>query len=176
MHIGEFIKWRRKILGYTQQQLADFLSISKQAVNKWEKCLTTPDIMVLPELGAVLKKSPHFLTNIIWYGNHVGELIHFIFLLVTEKDGESYIINCFEHKDFPLAADFYDEIRKGYNEFVLQKLVEFYSYDSLRTFQINLEQYENSALEDCDTGGLLIDSCDITSIVVNYYNQSKTNK
>ena len=65
MHIGEYIYYKRKSLGYTQQQLAYRLSISKQAVNKWEKCLATPDIMMLPELGFILKESPHFLTEII---------------------------------------------------------------------------------------------------------------
>ena len=82
MRIGEYIKYRRRLLSYTQQQLANRLSISKQAVNKWEKCLSVPDIMILPELGFILKKSPHFLTEIIWRGNYEGDLTHFIFLTV----------------------------------------------------------------------------------------------
>lgn len=34
--IGEMIKKRRKILNFTQQELAGKLNISSQAVSKWE--------------------------------------------------------------------------------------------------------------------------------------------
>lgn len=34
--IGNFIMDRRKALGYTQQQLADQLCVTFQAISKWE--------------------------------------------------------------------------------------------------------------------------------------------
>ena len=173
MHIGEYINYKRKSLGYTQQQLADRLSISKQAVNKWEKCLATPDIMILPELGFILKKSPHFLTEIIWRGNNEGGLTHFVLLSVTENNGEEYVLKRFESKDFPTAADLFEKVRKGDEDAVLDMLMDYYNNDHTRTFQITLQEYETAYLDDPDVGGFLIDSRDITSVIVNYYNKSK---
>lgn len=172
MHIGEYINYKRKSLGYTQQQLADRLSISKQAVNKWEKCLATPDIMILPELGFILKKSPHFLTEIIWRGNNEGGLTHFVLLSVTENNGEDYVLKRFESKDFSKAADRFEKVRRGAEDAALDMLADYYDNDHTRTFQITLQEYETAYLDDPDVGGFLIDSCDITSVIVNYYNKS----
>lgn len=56
-NIGQFIASKRKELGYTQQYLADKLNISFQAVSKWEKGASTPDISLLPELARILHTS-----------------------------------------------------------------------------------------------------------------------
>ena len=45
---------RRKELGFTQNQLAEALSISFEAVSKWENNTAYPDIEMLPRLAAVL--------------------------------------------------------------------------------------------------------------------------
>lgn len=55
--IGLFIMNRRKELGLTQQQLADKLHISFQAVSKWEKGTTYPNIEILRDLAIVLDVS-----------------------------------------------------------------------------------------------------------------------
>lgn len=52
--IGKFIALKRKELGLTQQQLADKLRISFQAVSKWENGTTYPNIELLFDLGAIL--------------------------------------------------------------------------------------------------------------------------
>lgn len=49
--IGDRIKYHRKRLGLTQEQLAEHMGISAQAVSKWENNLSCPDISVLPELA-----------------------------------------------------------------------------------------------------------------------------
>ena len=53
--IGGFISGKRRELGMTQQQLADRLNISFQAVSKWEKGSTFPNVELLPELSAVME-------------------------------------------------------------------------------------------------------------------------
>ena len=50
--IGGFIAARRKERGLTQEELADYLGVSKPAVSKWESGQTYPDIMLLPVLAA----------------------------------------------------------------------------------------------------------------------------
>ena len=54
---GEVICTRRKGLGLTQNQLAGLLSISFQAVSRWETGAAYPDIEILPKLAAVLNTS-----------------------------------------------------------------------------------------------------------------------
>lgn len=51
---GEVICKRRKELGLTQNQLAQKLNLSFQAVSKWENESAYPDITMLPKLAAVL--------------------------------------------------------------------------------------------------------------------------
>lgn len=51
---GEVISKRRRELGLTQNQLANSLSISFQAVSKWENNIAYPDIEMLPKLAAAL--------------------------------------------------------------------------------------------------------------------------
>ena len=55
--IGNFISQKRKELGYTQQNLADHLHISFQAVSRWEKGTAAPDISLLPSLASILNCS-----------------------------------------------------------------------------------------------------------------------
>lgn len=53
--IGKFISERRKLLGLTQQQLADKLLISYQAVSKWENGTSYPNIDILYDLSICLQ-------------------------------------------------------------------------------------------------------------------------
>lgn len=55
--IGNFIMAKRKALGLTQQQLADQLNVSFQAVSKWENGTTYPNIEILRDLAIVLEVS-----------------------------------------------------------------------------------------------------------------------
>lgn len=53
--VGSFIMDRRKELGMTQQQLAERLHVSFQAVSKWENGVTYPNIEILYDLSVVLE-------------------------------------------------------------------------------------------------------------------------
>ena len=55
--VGNFIMEKRKSLGMTQQQLADKLNISFQAISKWENGTTYPNIEILRDLAIVLDVS-----------------------------------------------------------------------------------------------------------------------
>lgn len=52
--IGSRIAQKRKALGLTQEDLANQLDVSSQAVSKWENDISCPDIALLPELAHVL--------------------------------------------------------------------------------------------------------------------------
>ncbi|MBR3834909.1 MAG: phosphoribosylformylglycinamidine cyclo-ligase [Lachnospiraceae bacterium] len=55
--IGNFIMAKRKALGMTQQQLADKLNVSFQAISKWECGTTYPNIEILRDLATILEVS-----------------------------------------------------------------------------------------------------------------------
>lgn len=52
VNLGTVIQLKRKEKKLTQQQLADFVGVSKAAVSKWESSQTYPDIRLLPILAA----------------------------------------------------------------------------------------------------------------------------
>ncbi len=51
---GDIIQQKRKELKLTQNQLAQILNISFQAVSKWENGTAYPDIAMLPKLASIL--------------------------------------------------------------------------------------------------------------------------
>lgn len=54
MDMGKRIAQRRKELGWTQDQLAEKLGVTAQAVSKWENDQSCPDIATLPALADLL--------------------------------------------------------------------------------------------------------------------------
>lgn len=52
--IGKFISENRKKQNLTQEQLAEQLNISKNAVSKWERGLNLPDVSIMQELCKIL--------------------------------------------------------------------------------------------------------------------------
>ena len=61
MNIGKKIAERRKELGMTQEALAEKLSLSAQAVSKWENGWNLPDIENIRLIAEALKMSPSAL-------------------------------------------------------------------------------------------------------------------
>ena len=55
MSMNLIIQERRKSLGLTQEQVAEYLGITAPAVNKWEKGTTCPDMALVAPLARLLK-------------------------------------------------------------------------------------------------------------------------
>lgn len=55
MPMNLVIQQKRKELGFTQEQVAEYLNVSIPAVSKWENGSTNPDISLLPPLARLLK-------------------------------------------------------------------------------------------------------------------------
>lgn len=53
MTIGKNIKVLREELGMTQEQMAEKLNISYQAISKWENSQSVPDTMMLPAIAKI---------------------------------------------------------------------------------------------------------------------------
>lgn len=52
--VGLAIKTLRLQEGYTQQQLADLMGVTDQAVSKWERGLSVPDVSIVTKLSILL--------------------------------------------------------------------------------------------------------------------------
>lgn len=59
--IGKQIALLRKAKGLTQSELGDRLGVSFQAVSKWERSETLPDVSVLLDLAKVLETSVDYI-------------------------------------------------------------------------------------------------------------------
>lgn len=55
MTLSKVLRDRRKELGFTQEQVAEYLGVSTPAVNKWESGKSYPDIMLLSPLARLLE-------------------------------------------------------------------------------------------------------------------------
>ena len=165
MRIGEYIKYKRQSLGYSQKLLAERLEISKQAVSKWENGAAFPDIMIIPDIAAVLKVKPEFLIKIIWIGE-TGEFVkHFVFVNVKQKKLPSYSIKVYEVDDFLSAKEIYDKICTGQNESVMQTLIDYYTYDPSRTFTVTISEAVYFSEDEPPYKSLLIESHELNSLI-----------
>ena len=52
--VGNAIKSLRTGAGYTQHQLADLMGVTDQAVSKWERGLSVPDVSIVTKLSVLL--------------------------------------------------------------------------------------------------------------------------
>lgn len=94
--MGDRIKAHRKRLGMTQEQLAERMGVSAQAVSKWENNLSCPDISVLPELADVFgitvdellgKNSPVHEAEVIGENEQAAYRERVVWKTETKKDG-----------------------------------------------------------------------------------------
>ena len=63
MNLGEKIKECRKQAGFTQEQLAERLNVSRQAITKWETDAGLPDTENLKELSRIFEISINYLLD-----------------------------------------------------------------------------------------------------------------
>lgn len=96
--IGKFITEKRKENKLTQEQLAEQLNISKNAVSKWERGLNLPDVSIMQDLCKIL--------NITLNELFIGEkILDDKYKEVADKN----LLNVLENSSFTLKEkiDFY---------------------------------------------------------------------
>ena len=93
IEIGAKIKQLRTAMGMTQEQLGNELSVSAQAVSKWESGTTTPDIQLLPEISVL-------------FGVSIDELFS-----ITDESRIDRIENMVDNLHFIPEKDFADSER-----------------------------------------------------------------
>ena len=76
MSFAENLKTIRKKRNITQEQVADILGVSRQAVSKWESGTTMPDVMLIPAIASFFGVSTDelFDFNLVEQERRVAEL------------------------------------------------------------------------------------------------------
>lgn len=89
MTLGKRILSHRKRLGLTQEQLAEKLGVTSQAVSKWENDQSCPDITVLPQLAEIFGISTdELLGRTPQQPVYTGEVVN-----NEEDDGHKFVFN-----------------------------------------------------------------------------------
>ena len=57
VNIGKNIKRLRQERRITQMELAESLAVTYQAVSKWERCVNSPDIVLIPKIAELFDVS-----------------------------------------------------------------------------------------------------------------------
>lgn len=112
MNIGEKIKILRKEKKLTQEQLAEYLHVSSQAVSKWETGVSTPDVDMLPKLA-------------VFFHTSMDELFDFDRRRIDEEVAALVTESVPLRKDPPKAEAFYRAALEKYpnNEVLLNCLL-----------------------------------------------------
>ena len=61
IRIGQTVRAYRQENGISLKQLGEILSISPQAIHKWEQGITYPDITMIPKIASTIGVSISFL-------------------------------------------------------------------------------------------------------------------
>ena len=123
--IGTRIKSLRLTASMTQEQLAQRLGVSAQAVSKWESGTNMPDILLLPELSVIFgvsidelfdlsdKKRMDRIDNMLWNVRFIPE--------EEFHRQERYLLDCLNRPDtadraYVLLAQLYNKRADEYHE------------------------------------------------------------
>ncbi len=82
--LGKRIVFHRKRLGLTQDQLAEQLGVTAQAVSKWENDQSCPDISILPKLADIFG-----ITTDALLGSASGNQVHEAEIVDMEAENQS---------------------------------------------------------------------------------------
>ena len=146
-NIGENIKKLRTEKQITQEQLAEHLCISYQAVSKWENNVTTPDIFLLPAISEYFEVpiDELFKINMSGYKNRAQRLLA-IYEQTHKKED-------FEKADSEYEKLFTDNKADGVDMRLYGILNEYHSYALAAKAE---ELYKKSIDLGIETEGQLI--------------------
>lgn len=101
--LGKRIHEKRKALGMTQEQLAERLSVTGQAVSKWESDISCPDITTLAPLADILglsvdellrgQQKPEGVMLAESTGKSINDMMMKILIKVSDEDNVNIKVN-----------------------------------------------------------------------------------
>ena len=115
--IGKFISEKRKETNLTQEQLAEKLNISKNAVSKWERGLNLPDVSIMQDLCKIL----NITLNELFIGENIKEESY-------KEIADNNLLSALENSSFTLKEkiDFYK--KKWKKEHIFKIILSFITW------------------------------------------------
>ena len=83
-NFSEIFKTLRKEKQLTQEQIAEILGVSPQAVSRWENSATFPDVTLLPQLRNILKQQSMNYLELKKYVKY-RRVLECILVMMTER-------------------------------------------------------------------------------------------
>lgn len=147
--VGEQIAALRKAKGITQNELGERIGVSFQAVSKWERGETLPDITLLPDLAKILETT----TDYILLGSEKVIEYKGKFTVTDIKKG----LNCLKNVGEYLGAEniIYRAAIKGINNELNTNIEEAFSNDYV------FEAFLAEAIIQNLMSGLYVDISDV---------------
>lgn len=99
--VSEYLQLLRKRLSYTQEDLAHALSISRQAVSKWETGNTIPDIEILLKLSKLYNLT---INDILEPNIQSKDISNFEDIIKISKEELKELLSKFDISDIIKAA------------------------------------------------------------------------
>lgn len=115
--IGKFISENRKKKNLTQEQLAERLNISKNAVSKWERGLNLPDVSLMPALCDILE----ITLNELFAGEQIDEEKY-------RSVADQNLLQALEHSTFTLKEKIHFYKKKWRKEHIRKFILCFVSW------------------------------------------------
>ena len=115
--IGKSISEKRKEINLTQEQLAEKLNISKNAVSKWERGLNLPDVSIMQDLCKIL----NITLNELFIGENIKEESY-------KEIADNNLLSALENSSFTLKEkiDFYK--KKWKKEHIFKIILSFITW------------------------------------------------
>ena len=147
--VGEQIATLRKAKGITQNELGERIGVSFQAVSKWERGETLPDITLLPDLAKIFETT----TDYILLGSEKVIEYKGKFTVTDMKKG----LNCLKNVGEYLGAEniIYRAAIKGINNELNTNIEEAFSNDYV------FEAFLAEAIIQNLMSGLYVDISDV---------------
>lgn len=158
MNFGKKLKELRLQKAVTQEQMAERLGVSPQAVSKWENDINLPDIQLLPEISIYFGVTIDELFDITDEGNF--ERIENMLYKEAETSiedfeyAQTFLKKKFEEpekkaKSLTMMATLYNHMAEGFS-----KKAEFYAKEAL---ELEPEKKDNHSELNCATHGVIPD-------------------
>lgn len=124
LHLGENIKTKRKLLGLTQEQLAERLGVTFRSVSRWENGTTYPDMEILPELAKVFDTT---VDSLLGYGEREEKKPCEDVLRELQDALESESIDEIKRLMRELRWEYREEFRNGFEMHMLPLFITKYT-------------------------------------------------
>ena len=171
MNFGDKIAYYRKNTELTQEALASQCAVTRQAVAKWEKGESMPDIYTIAKLAKLFSVS---IEDFIHTDDAVVETQNFFIRRLREKDKEAFCSLMYEHG---ALGRIYGELNKypGKDGLQLgdQHIIEEYYPDAEHIFLL-FRRNHNQALGVFDVRELAYEKSEMSAYIRNGFELDKS--